>query len=109
MKIRLINYLNLILAIGLIPLAIANFILGNIWLGIFDLVASALNIFVFLYAISTWWMLSNKVSNKFIFTCTNCEHQFIPTFWTWFFVPHIFSKRYMKCEKCGKRSWMRRK
>ena len=29
--------------------------------------------------------------------------------WTWFFVPHLGSRRYMKCKKCGKRTWMSRK
>jgi hypothetical protein len=109
MKIRLINYLNLILAIGLNILAIINFILGNIGIGIFDLVASGLNIFAFLNAVSIWWMYSKKVSDKFVFTCKKCGHQFIPSFWKWFFAPHLASRRYFKCEKCKKVSLMRRK
>ena len=46
---------------------------------------------------------------KYTFTCPKCGHRFIPSFWTWFLVPHIGSKRYLKCKNCNKISWMRRK
>lgn len=49
------------------------------------------------------------MKEKYTFTCPKCGHKFIPTFWRWFLVPHIFSKRYFRCDECGKLSWMRRK
>ena len=49
------------------------------------------------------------MKEKYTFTCPKCGHKFIPTFWRWFLVLHIFSKRYFRCDECGKLSWMRRK
>ena len=109
MKIKALNWLNLSLAFILLFVAILNFEDGNIYTGIFDLFAAGINIYAFLLAAVNWWNTSTKVYKKFVFTCPKCEHQFIPTFWTWIFVPHIGSRRYMKCEKCHKISWMRRK
>jgi predicted RNA-binding Zn-ribbon protein involved in translation (DUF1610 family) len=82
---------------------------GNISMGILNIILAVLNLYCVLSYIAAWWKRSPKVSDKFVFTCRSCEHQFIPTFWTWFFVPHIGSKRYLKCEKCDKHTWMRRK
>lgn len=109
MKIRILNWVNLVLAIILIVVAILNFIASDIITGIVDIIIAGLNLFAFLLAVNSWWIYSAKVANKFVFTCPKCEHQAIPTFWTWFFVPHLGSRRYMKCEKCTKISWMRRK
>ena len=109
MKISILNWINLILSALLSALSIINFTVGNIGLGIADSIIALFNLYVFLSAVARWWLHSPKVSNKFVFTCKHCGHQFIPSFWTWFFVLHIGSKRYMKCEKCKKISWMRRK
>lgn len=112
MKIKLVNWLNLFVACLDFVAAIIGFCAGqpiNIIMACLCIVAGLWNAFVFLHAVSVWWERSPKVANKFVFTCHNCEHQFIPTFWAWFFVPHIGSRRYLKCEKCGTRSFMRRK
>jgi hypothetical protein len=110
-RIRLLNWINLGFAIALFVLAIVNFCSGNIGIGIFDLVAVGLNLFIFLCAVADWWHDSDFILDKFIFTCPNCGQKQIPSFWEWFFVPHIGSKRYLKCQDpaCRKRSWMRRK
>jgi hypothetical protein len=41
--------------------------------------------------------------------CKYCGYEFTPSFWAWFFVPHIGSKRYFRCEACGDKHFMRRK
>lgn len=112
MKIRLVNWFNLIFACLDFVVAILCFCTGrplSIVMACVCLVIGLWNIFMFLHAVSVWWEHSLKVANKFVFTCRHCEHQFIPTFWVWFFVPHIGSRRYLKCEKCRTRSFMRRK
>jgi hypothetical protein len=112
MKIRLGNWLNLAVACIDFAAAIFGFYAGcpiNIVIACFCIVAGLWNAFVFLQAVSRWWERAPKVADKFVFTCRNCEHQFIPTFWAWFFVPHIGSRRYLKCEKCEIHSLMRRK
>lgn len=112
MKIRLVNWLNLAAACLCFVAAGLGFYSGkpiNIVIACFDLIVGFWNAFIFLHAVAVRWERSPKVANKFVFTCRNCEHQFIPTFWAWFFVPHFGSRRYLKCEKCGKCTWMRRK
>lgn len=101
--------LNVILAIILMALAIIQFVVGNIIIGIVDLIGFGIIVFALLDHVAFLWDYSPEVSRKYIFTCPKCGHQSIPTFWTWFLVPHIGSRRYMKCEKCHKLSWMRRK
>ena len=109
MKIRLVNWLNLAVACIDFVAAIMGFCIGSPIIACFCIAAGLWNAFVFLHAVSVWWERSPKVSAKFVFTCRRCEHQFIPSFWAWFFVPHFASRRYLKCEKCGKHTWMRRK
>ena len=111
MRIRLLNWINFSFAIALFILAIVNFCIDNIFIGIFDLVVVGLNLFIFLSAVADWWRNSDFILDKFVFTCPNCGQKQIPSFWEWFFVPHIGSRRYLKCQSpaCRKRSWMRRK
>ena len=112
MKIRLVNWLNLAVACIDFAAAIFGFCAGrpiNIVIACFCLVAGVWNLFIFLHAVSVWWEKSEKVQQKFKFTCKHCSHKFVPTFWRWFLVPHICSRRYFKCDNCKVRSWMRRK
>lgn len=108
-KIHLIHWINLCFFIITFVIAIKYFLIGDIINGILETMLSISNLFIFLLAISNWWRDSKTVNQKFVFTCPQCEYQFIPNFWRWFFVPHIFSMRYFKCNKCGRRSWMKRK
>ena len=39
------------------------------------------------------------------YQCQKCNHQYVPTFKSVFFAPHINRTRYMRCPKCGKKSW----
>ena len=109
MKIKFINWVNLVLSILCFTVAIICFCNGKYWSGVADLVISGLNLYVFLVAVSYWWETSEKITKTFVFTCPSCGKQFKPTFWRWFLVPHIGSRRYFKCEQCKKISWMRRK
>lgn len=93
-------------------LAVVGFVTGGpelLWLSILLVILGSLNLVIFLMRAALWWTFSPEVPDKFVFTCPKCEHQFIPTFWAWLLVPHLGSGRYMKCEKCNKISWMRRK
>lgn len=109
MRIKFIHLVNLGLFLVCFVLACVNLSAGDIVIGIFDFVIAGLNLFSFLLAAENCWNYSPEVPKKFVFTCSKCGHQFIPSFWVWFFVPHLGSRRYLKCEKCGKRTWMRRK
>ena len=43
------------------------------------------------------------------FECKNCGHRFEPTFWAYVNGMHTPTKRYLKCPKCGKRTWCKRR
>ena len=39
------------------------------------------------------------------YECKKCHHRYIPTFSSVLWAMHVCRTRYMKCPKCGKRSW----
>lgn len=39
------------------------------------------------------------------YECEHCHHKYIPTYHAVLFAMHIGRTRYMKCPKCGKRTW----
>ncbi len=42
------------------------------------------------------------------YECRSCGHRYVPTYWQTNLAPHTGRTRYMKCPKCGKRSWQRK-
>ena len=42
------------------------------------------------------------------YECNKCHHKYVPKYWNVFFAMHINRTRYMKCPKCGKRSWSKK-
>lgn len=42
-----------------------------------------------------------------IYECAGCGEDFVPTLPAYFFAPHTFTRRYLKCPRCGKRCWCR--
>lgn len=43
------------------------------------------------------------------FECKNCGHRFEPTLMAYINGMHTIKKRYLKCPKCGKRTWCTRR
>ena len=43
--------------------------------------------------------------NTEIYTCEKCGEKFVPTLTAYFWAPHTFKRRYLKCPHCGKKSW----
>ena len=39
------------------------------------------------------------------YECSECNHKYVPTYQSVFWAMHIGRTRYMKCPKCGKKSW----
>lgn len=39
------------------------------------------------------------------YECKNCHHKHVPSYFTVLWAPHMSTTRYLKCPKCGKRSW----
>jgi hypothetical protein len=88
---------------------ILDLITGEFIIGIISLFLSAVNLYIFMLAVKRWWDASDKVKTTFVFNCPQCKERHIPSFWTWFLVPHVFSLRYLKCPKCKSWHWMKRK
>ena len=42
------------------------------------------------------------------YACGKCGHKHVPKYSSVFFSMHINRTRYMRCEKCGKRSWQKK-
>ena len=42
------------------------------------------------------------------YECGKCNHKYVPTYLSLNVAPHIGRSRYMKCPKCGKKSWQKK-
>ncbi len=42
------------------------------------------------------------------YKCKSCQHKFVPTYTQTLFSMHFGRTRYMKCPKCGKKSWCKK-
>lgn len=42
------------------------------------------------------------------YVCSKCGNKFNPTYKEALLAMHLFSTRYLKCDKCGKRSWAKK-
>ena len=100
---RLLNMEIVIGVIGVIfylaLIFVASFIEMQVWLR-FVLICGGL--VVFLIAI----LFSLRIEQKAgYYECKCCKNRYIPTFKQTLFAMHVNRTRYMKCPKCGKKSW----
>ena len=42
------------------------------------------------------------------YECENCKHKYVPTYKSVFFSMHYGRTRYMKCPKCGQKTWQKK-
>lgn len=42
------------------------------------------------------------------YQCAKCGHRYVPKYSSVFFAMHVNRTRYMKCPKCGERSWQKK-
>ena len=42
------------------------------------------------------------------YACKECGHRYVPKYENVFFAMHVHTTRYMRCPKCGKRSWQKK-
>lgn len=42
------------------------------------------------------------------YECQKCHHKYVPTYWILNLAPHFGRTRYMKCPKCGEKSWQKK-
>ena len=108
-KTVIIFSINILVALFCLVCGIYCIANGNIVLGVLDILLSACNFYLGLLNMSVAWDRSETVKKKYLFTCKHCGEKHVPSFYAWFFVPHIFSSRLLRCPRCHKISYMRRK
>ena len=87
---------------GIVLIFVAAFIQMPAWLG------GALIVFA-VAIIDTAAFLAVGIEQKAgYYACQKCGHRYVPTYWQTNLAPHAGRIRYMKCPKCGKRSWQRK-
>ena len=69
------------------------------------IVLTAISIFIMLVGIIVCALLEMR---KAMFICQKCDEEFQPTKTAYIMGIHTITRRYLKCPKCGKRSWCRR-
>ena len=82
---------------------LASYTLGKgTLLGVIIAISTAITVIVSFYAIK-------MEINAGYYECKKCHHRYIPnSYWKVLLAPHLNTIRYLKCPKCGKRSWSKK-
>ena len=87
---------------ALIMVAVAAFVEMPVWVRIV-LFAVALIMIIVIAFIAVG--IEQKAG---YYECQHCHHRYMPTYWQTNLAMHIGRTRYMKCPKCGKKSWQKK-
>ena len=60
-----------------------------------------------LFVLVCFYLLKLEVEAGY-YECGDCHHKHIPTYMQALFAPHMSTTRYLKCPKCGKRTWSKK-
>ena len=102
--------LNLEIEVGIVTLIV--------FIGIVIIVSSASiqeNIKTLIILLSTVFIINMAIVFLKIeqlagfYECQKCNHRYVPTFKSVLYAMHIGRTRYMKCPKCGKKSWNKKR
>ncbi|MFD1410692.1 helix-turn-helix domain-containing protein [Lapidilactobacillus gannanensis] len=87
---------------GLAMVLVAAFIEIPVWLRIF------LTGFALVIILTVALIAVGIEQTAGYYECQNCHHRYVPTYWQTILAMHRGRTRYMKCPKCGKRSWQKK-
>ena len=87
---------------GLIMVFVASFLEMPVWLRI------ALIVFALIMIFTVAFIAVGIEQKAGYYECQNCHHRYVPTYWQTNLAMHMGRTRYMKCPKCGKRSWQKK-
>ncbi len=96
-----IGYISSITFIILI--FVASFVEMELWIKVLLI---ALGFFIFAFGIYNSLKIEQTAG---YYKCANCDNKYIPTFNSVFLSMHFGRTRYMKCPKCNKRNWQKKK
>ncbi len=87
---------------GLALVFVASFVPMPVWLRAVLIAFS----FVMIFAVA---FIAVGIEQKAgYYACQSCGHRYLPTYWQVNLAPHTGRTRYMKCPKCGKRTWQKK-
>ena len=73
---------------------------------IIQIILISLAITLFIVGVTIAMEIERKVG---YYHCNKCDLKYIPDILTFWISPHIFRTRYLKCPKCHKYSWNKKK
>ena len=86
----------------LVTCSIASFVQMEDWLRIVLIGAGLVPILIMLP-----FMIKIEQTAGY-YKCGNCSHTYVPKYSSVFFAMHVGTTRYMKCPKCGARTWQKK-
>lgn len=92
----------LALIVLFVPILIAEMISMDTWLKVLIIAGG---IIVFLIAMFFALRIEQVAG---YYKCAKCNHTYVPKYNSVFMAMHMGRTRYMKCPKCGKRSWQKK-
>ena len=100
MDMWVISITSVLFYVGIIALALYTLEEGTV-LGIVISVSTAFLVVVLFYA------LKIEVDAGY-YECKACHHRHVPSYAKVLYAPHMSTTRYLKCPKCGKRTWSKK-
>lgn len=71
------------------------------------LLGSIICCFTILFVLVAFYALKLEVDAGY-YECKNCGHKYVPSYFIALIVPHVHTTRYLKCPKCGRRTWAKK-
>ncbi len=87
---------------GLVMVFVASFVEMPTWL------RAALTAFALVMIFTVAFIAVGIEQKAGYYECQKCGHRYVPTYWQTNLAQHAGRTRYMKCPRCGKRSWQRK-
>ena len=100
MDMWVISITSILFYVGIITLALYTLEEGTV-LGIVISASTAFLVVVLFYA------LKLEVDAGY-YECKACHHRHVPSYAKVLYAPHMSTTRYLKCPKCGKRTWSKK-
>lgn len=85
-----------------VSIFVASFVDMQVWQRVLIIVAGVILFFVGLH----FCMAIEKDAGYY--ECQHCHHKHVPSWNAIYFAMHMGRTRYLKCPKCGKRSWQKK-
>ena len=97
-----------VLAITTVLFYIGIILLASYTLGEGTLFGIIVSISTIILVIVAFYTLKLEIDAGY-YECKICHHRYVPnSYWKVMFSPHLDTTRYLKCPKCGKRSWSKK-